>query len=519
MPFPTKKPESEIGLWKKDNAAYHRERRAKEKLSPESLPHQNKKLYAWQREFLECDNKQQFITAANQVGKSTINILKAIRWATEKTLWPKLWRSEPRQFWYLYPDFKTIHRQVENHWIPECLPRGTFKNHNRYGWELISENGKPIAIRFKSGVTIWFIAYSQRKMAIQSSTVHAVFTDEELPEDRLAELQARLNFSDGYFTQVFTATLNQDFWYRVMECEGEREIFPKAYKRTVSLYDCLFYEDNTPSEYWTEDKINEIKARCGSENEILRRVYGRFVNEEGVKYSAFDANIHFIPPTQIPANYSIYVGIDPGSGGAKNHPASIAFIAVNPTHTQGFIYKGWRGDNVETTASDIMDQFRLLRGKDKITIQVYDWSAKDFGIIASRIGEPFGRADKSRTLGEETLNTLFKNNALFIFDIPELQSLGSEFASLRHQTQKPNAKDDFIDSVRYAAVQVPWDWETLISKNIVEKPKPLILTPAQSALEQEIKYRRGELDGKKDDNSWRDFDDECTFWNEQYGNS
>lgn len=511
--------------YKSDNAAYQRKLRAERKLlNPDQIPHQSRKLYGWQKEFIECTHKQQFLTAANQVGKSTINILKAVRWATEKTLWPALWRSQPKQFWYLYPDFKTIQREFETKWMPECLPSGKYKKDRKYGWEAVMDHGKPLGIRFNSGVVIWFIAYSQRKMAIQSSTVHAIFTDEELPEDRLPELQARLNYSDGYFTQVFTATLNQEFWYRVMECEGEKELFPDAYKKTISLYDCLYYHDGTPSEYWSEKKIEEIKARCASENEVLRRVYGRFVNEEGLKYSAFDANRNFMRPFPIPLEYQVYVGIDPGSGGSRNHPASIAFIAVNPEHTKGFVYRGWRGDGVETTASDIMDQFRLMRGKDRVTVQVYDFSAKDFGIIATRIGEPFTKADKSRTLGEETLNTLFKNNALYIFDIPELQSLGTEFGTLRHQTKKPNAKDDFIDSVRYAAVQVPWNWEHLISANIVDTlSKPVVKTLAEMTpkelMEHEIKLRRGDMDEKKDDTSWADFDSECRFWNEQYGNS
>lgn len=489
----------------------------------ETLPHLGRILYPWQRKFIDSTNKMNLITAANQVGKSSALIIKNILWATSPDKWDQLFpKRKPKQFWYLYPDWGTVETEFLEKWEAEFLPRGKYKTENKqYGWEAITDKAGDVrGIKFRSGVNLWFRVYSQKKSAMMASTVSMVSFDEEIPISFLPELQARLNATNGYLNGGFTATLCQDIWLRAMEVKGEREMFKDAFKQTISLYDCLEMENGQPSPDWNEERIQKIIDNCVSENEVMRRVYGRFIAEDTLRYSAFSPERHFIKPFPIPENYSKYAAVDPGSGGHRNHPASISFIAVSPDYTVGYVYKGWRGDGVETTASDIMAKFKELRGTDKLVGQVYDHSGRDFGIIASRIGEPFVRAEKSPQLGEESVNTLFRNNALLIFDIPELQALGTEFVTLKHNAKKQSAKDDYIDSVRYNVMQVPWDWDNLLLNEIDEKNKKLIKVLPLSPLDLEIKQRRGEdPDGQaKDRASWHEFDDECNFWNEQYGN-
>ena len=36
----------------------------------ECLPHKHSKLYKWQRRFLDCENKKNFLCAANQIGSN-----------------------------------------------------------------------------------------------------------------------------------------------------------------------------------------------------------------------------------------------------------------------------------------------------------------------------------------------------------------------------------------------------------------------------------------------------------------
>jgi hypothetical protein len=488
------------------------------------LPHiDGFKFYKWSRQYFESQNKMNLITAANQIGKSLTNIRKCIHWATCIDLWPKLWpRSRPFAFFYLYPDRPMFEVEWNSKWLPQLLPRGKMKDHRIYGWQEVTDRGKVIGVKFNTGVTVWFKTYSQKVRALQGATLHAVFTDEELPVNYFYELQARLNDTDGHFHQAFTATLGQEMWRQTMQPgRGDKELFPDAFKLTVSLYDCIQFEDGSPGRY-TEQRIDDIKARCGSQIEIDRRIYGKFVQEEGIRYPSFDVDRHIMKPFTVTDKFHIYAGVDIGSGGV-NHPASISFLAVESDMSKGYIFKGWRGDGVgDTASSDIMEKFLQLKASHRPVAQVFDHSAKEFGILASRIGEPFLKADKSRELGTQTINTLFKNNMLFIFDDdPELQKLVTEFLNLRHDHLKSNAKDDFIDSARFAIMQVPWDWSKLVGDEIKKLGQDLPTVPDKpmtndEILADEIRRRRAAFDEPKTDD-WGDIEDDIAFWNRLAG--
>ena len=86
------------------------------------LPHRyGYPWYGWARSFYESRQHESFLCAANQIGKSSTQIRKMIEWAGNKKLWPKLWTTEPRQFWYLYPNKDTATIEVDLKWIPEFL--------------------------------------------------------------------------------------------------------------------------------------------------------------------------------------------------------------------------------------------------------------------------------------------------------------------------------------------------------------------------------------------------------------
>lgn len=488
------------------------------------LPHlDGYKFYKWSRKFFESQNKMNLVTAANQIGKSLTNIRKCIHWATEKELWPTLWpKGRPYSFFYLYPDRPMFEVEWNSKWIPQLLPRGKMKDHKQYGWAEVMDRGKVVGIKFNTGVIVWFKTYSQKVSALQGATLHAVFTDEELPVKYFPELQARLTDTDGYFSSCFTATLGQEMWRQAMQPgRGDKELFPTAFKMTVSLYDCMTFEDGSPGRF-NEKRIDEIKQRCSSQVEIDRRVYGKFVHEEGIRYTNFDVDRHVIPPFPITDKYLVYAGVDIGSGGI-NHPSSIIFVAVETNMSKGYVFKGWRGDNVgDTASSDVMDMFLQLKGRHKPVSQVYDHSAKEFGILASRIGEPFLRAEKSQELGSQTINTLFKNNMLYIFDDdPELQKLVTELLNLRHDHSKSKAKDDLCDGLRFCCMQVPWDWSTIVSEDTIKMgqdlPTPTEVPPTKDEiLAEEIRLRRAAFDEPKG-GDWGEVDEDIAFWNERSG--
>lgn len=471
------------------------------------------KWYDWAYEFYNSTNKINLLCAANQISKSSTQIRKCVNWATDQELWPSLWRNKPTQFWYLYPTKEQATIEFETKWS-QFLPRGKMKDDPIFGWEEQYRNGFIIAIHFKSGVHVYFKTYAQNASSLQTGTCDAIFCDEELPVELYNELVFRVSATDGYFHMVFTATLGQDFWRRAMEPEeGDVEELPTALKMTVSLYDAMKYMDGTPS-HWTLERIKAVEAKCSTQNEVLKRVHGKFIVLGGRKYEAFDLKRHMKKWHEIPKSWLIYEGADPGSGGENSHAAALCFIAVRPDFRAGRVFLAWRGDGEVTTAGDVFQKHTELKKQHKLqmTAQYYDWAAKDFGTIAQRAGDPFEPAEKSHELGEEFLNTLFKNDALLIYETPDTVKLGQELATLKKKTAKRNAKDNLSDALRYGITKIPWDWTFLNGTPSLDDEKP---EEPLTAMQQEIKERRKAFTDDQESERQK-IDDEFNEWNEAY---
>jgi hypothetical protein len=136
--------------------------------------------YPWARKFYESTNRINLLCAANQISKSSTQIRKVINWATNKALWPTLWERPPKQFWYFYPVSQAATIEFETKWS-EQLPGDRMKDDPYYGWTSEYKNKEIHAIKFNSGVTVYFKSYSQKPTALQTATVDAIFADEEMP--------------------------------------------------------------------------------------------------------------------------------------------------------------------------------------------------------------------------------------------------------------------------------------------------------------------------------------------------
>jgi len=451
----------------------------------EGLPHLHGfKWYKWARTVFNSTNKEILLCAANQISKSSTAIRKNIHWATEPSLWPKLWPSlkpgqTPNMFWYFYPDLDTATIEFETKWKPLFLPRGEFKNDAKYGWEEIYDKGQIAEIKFKSGVTIYFKAYTQKSKNLQTGTVYMVTCDEECPMEHFNEIQARLFASDGYFMMVFTATLGQLYWDQAIEKIGTpEERHPEALKIQVSMYDCLHYDDGTPS-HWTKERIARAIAKCSNEAEVQRRVFGRFVRTEGLMFESLTSDNISVEPHPLPRNWYNYSGVDPGTGGTSGHPSAIVFVAVSPDYKHGRVWRVWRGDKVLTSSIDILNKHTEMKGGRRFVVQSYDYQAKDFFIVASRRGESFVKADKSRDAGFQLVNTLFKTGALKIQKADsEAEKLIQEITSLpavydKSRSGERAVADDLVDALRYCVMAIPWDLSDyeIPSEDEVTKPE------------------------------------------------
>lgn len=483
-------------------------------------------FYPWQRDYFDSKNKMNILCAANQIGKSSINIRKLVANATDpaRMLQRAPARMQYRMQFYLYPDSKTLNREWNTKWV-DFMPRGSMKMHPQYGWSTENDRDRkvPYCINWFSGVTTYFMYYSKDVSSIQASSPNEIFCDEELPMGFYDELIFRLTATEGTFNMVYTPTLNQMFWKRVMQ----KKVLKEAFAKEISAYDCLVYEDGSPSTAFTREKIKEMELKCSSEAEIQRRIYGKHIAESGRLYYGYEEERNVTQNPVSFANYHFYAGLDYGSGGMEGHPAAIVFIAVAPDLCSGYVFRVWRGDNIQTTAGDVVNKYTELRDVLSITDTVYDHSAKDMETIALRSGLPINKANKSRDVGIELVNTLFLSGALKVIDYGDESQSNREQLKLMEELSMvmvdQRLNDDLCDALRYVCCAVPWNYEEIKKKLPSNKSSEEIKTKVQKPLtekeliELQIRERRGEdVYGERKQDDWQEFYDEIDEFNGYY---
>jgi phage terminase large subunit-like protein len=438
------------------------------------------KHYTWGRKFYDSMNKRNILCAANQLSKSSTMIRRFIHRATSPEMWkiwyPKLQAGQiPTPFWYGYPSFPVATQEFLYKW-KQFLPKGAMKDDSKYGWQEKMKNGYIEKIAFNSGVDIVFKAYKQDPQDLQSGSVWEMGLDEEPPADLMSELLMRMNATKGYFNAAFTATQGQKFWKEIVEekrrWNGEDGEEP-AFVQQVSLYDSQYYEDGTASP-WDERAIRHAISLCSTEAEVARRVYGKFIVDEGLKYSSFARSRNTTKERPNMGEYPlVYAAIDYGSGG-KAHPSAICFVGVDNEYTKARVIKCWRSARgVDVTNEDVVKKYLEMARGMNVLAAYYDWAAKDLSTIAMRLGLSFTKADKAHDLGEATLNTLFKTGALKIYlgEDTDGELMAEEFESLLAGTSKNNAADDLVDTARYCCASIPWNWEVITGLKEDEKPR------------------------------------------------
>ncbi len=413
--------------------------------------------YDWSYEFFHDMSRNAFLTAPNQVGKSSALIKKVIHFATEPKIWKKVWNKKPTQFWYLYPSLTQATTEFHEKWVKENLPSGKMKTSEKYGWSEVYGAQKNIsAIHFKNGVSIYFKSYMQSVSSLQTSTVYFIACDEELPVKYWTELTMRRDAVDGLFNLVFTATLSQRFWFEVMELRGkENERFPDAYKRSVSLYECQEYKSGKKAP-WTLEKIKRRESECESKEEILVRVNGRFRPYKTGIYSNFDDKKNVIEKKFIvPKGWHKVIG---AYNPKDSSGCAVCALAVSKDRQKCVIYYA---NKINKTTVETIAQYRAELGS--VPAKFVNAEASDFHAIAQSGGEYFLETKMPRDGAKELVNTLFYTKILEVSKFDNCNDLTLQLQTIQEENLSDFKDFELIGALVCALSNMNFDFEEIIN--------------------------------------------------------
>ena len=419
----------------------------------------------------------QLLTCANQVGKSFALQRKMIWLATSPHLWPRYFPkrgAETNCFLWFSPDKNTFKREWNLKWetslpkIPRDHPLWEV-----FGYELgPKKDGVHEYIRWNSGVYTYFMFYTQDPSHLQSSTVDAVFCDEEPPESLYNEIRARLIATRGFFCAAFTATIGQLIWYNAMEKVGTKdENFVQAWKRCISLYECQKYMDGDTNTPWDDDSIQSVIDDFSHDpDELKKRVWGRFVLGSGKAFFGYLPSKSYLDEYSIQRGCPIFGVADPGSGGEKGHPAGLMIVQHDIVRNWLVVLSCWRGDKVATTSNDILKQFSKMSQGLQIEALIYDHSAADFRLTCERDRSTLQllSANKGRKEGFERVNSYLEAGVLKIpqnrpdgvtwWEKEQIEKLHDELVTVVKVPEtggkRPNITDDLTDCLRYVSLHI-----------------------------------------------------------------
>ena len=424
------------------------------------LPHLNGfKHYKWSKEFFDDESRNCFLVASNQCGKSVALIRKTIDLATNEERWMRIWGHKPTCFWYFLPSRGVATVEFQEKWVKEVLPKASMKNHPIYGWQEKYQYQQIHSITFNTGVTIYFKSYEMSEANLQASSVYFIASDEELPANLWDEINMRRDAVDGLFNLAFTATLSQRFWWEAIECVGKQnERFKDAKKIQVSLYDCQYFVDGTPSR-WSDEKIERRISECRSEKEIQRRVYGRFVLEEKEIFSAFSEKNNVYPREfKKLASYRTFVSVFVG----EQNKAAFSIIYLNKTFDEAFVHFS------KTTTIPLVDLVLLISKMipDKQALKFVNNGSKEFSKIALSGGQYFEPVALPKISFAGLVNSLFVTKNLHIGKFDEQLELITQIITLKPDNFKDFTGYEMVGSMLLGLSQMLFSFS-----NTIEGPK------------------------------------------------
>ena len=230
--------------------------------------------------------------------------------------------------------------------IQAYCPKGTvFRQWNAQNraWAIFPNGGKIQSLSADSG-----------REKFQGANVQLVILDEEHPLDIFNESMLRVADQRGRVLTSMTPLKGLTWAYDVFLANPQ-----KGYS-TYSIYGL----DNP---YVDSDKLRAAVSHMSDASQRAR-LFGEFVNQEGLVYSEFDRKIHVVPAFTPPDDWEKYRAIDFG----VRNPFACLYFALDPTDDVLHVYREYYA--TERTSLENGIQLNQIQKRFK---ESYRWTVAD----------------------------------------------------------------------------------------------------------------------------------------------
>lgn len=323
---------------------------------------------------------------------------------------------------------------------------------------------------------IGFKSCDQGREKFQGTSLDYVWFDEEPPYDIYSECRMRVLDKNGDIFATMTPLKGKTFVYD--------EIFLNKFDDSNVWCEFMSWQDNP---FLTRQAVDAMKSSM-NEDELKTREHGMFLELGGRVYPEFDANIHIIPPFDIPLDWQDKLSIDPG---LKN-PLSCHWYAVDWDGNVYCVAEHFASDKDITYHSKEIHRISenlhwhtnsngmieaLIDSAANQTTLAYSKSVADLfyehGILVNT------RVNKDVFSGIQRVKSYLKNGngkaKLFIFDT--CPNMIREFKTYRWgKGDSPVKEDDHcMDELRYYIMSRPENKKPAEQPNIVQLEKQRLI--------------------------------------------
>lgn len=268
--------------------------------------------HAMQEEWLSSRNRRKIIVAGNRSGKTEAK-MKDVLWMARghHPYRPvnrcfNIWVGSPD-----YPSYLRFHKPAFDQWCPPDWIVGKFH-----------ESEKFVDIRHIDGgkCRIFFLSYDMPRSKWQGAGVDHIWLDEECPEDILAECLARIVTTRGSIDLSFTPVSGVGWWFdRIWVPAQEGLNSWEAFQMPLATFDPANEDEYNVGEslvpHLTRDQIVEFASEYPDPDERAIRIFGDVRGRQGLVYKQYRPGVHKISAFDIPANFDLWGGLDPGYHG------------------------------------------------------------------------------------------------------------------------------------------------------------------------------------------------------------